>query len=68
MRNKILRGGLIFFGIVGVLASVYNICIEKTFYDNKMGLLSSIFLLVLGIYCKPLFPKPKAKIEPHRTT
>jgi len=45
---KILKLTLLIIGLIGILASLYNIYIEETLNGNKFGLICSAFLIYIS--------------------
>ena len=57
MKINILKILFLFLGIIGLLASIFNIYIERTLSGNFAGLISAIFFIMIAINIKTIISK-----------
>jgi len=57
MKINILKILFLFLGIIGLLASIFNIYIERTLNGNFAGLISAIFFIMIAINIKTIISK-----------
>ena len=57
MKINILKFLFLFLGIIGLLASIFNIYIERTLNGNFAGLISAIFFIMIAINIKTIISK-----------
>lgn len=53
---KLIQVAFFIFGILGLIASIYNIYIENSLTGNECGLLSSLFLIILAFNKNKIYP------------